>query len=182
MKSLSEIMHSFRGKGRANTLDMAALKEAFDSLKNPHISFSHTSPIGATTISPANNWQKIVGGTALNNAPYLMSMPVENRAVYDGSSTRHFHVAITLSFYVGGTGQAGDTVRFALAKNGTEDLATLVEYTISGPGSGNVASTAIHGDYHMNAGDYLELWGSASRDGDEIDIVDYYFFAVGMFM
>lgn len=182
MKSYSDLEPFLLGSGRVEkTIDVSVMRDMLGAIVPPHISFSSSTPYTPTTISPAGNWQKIQGGTQLNNTPNFMTMPESNRATYIGDSMRHFHIAVTVTFYVGGTGQAGDIISLALAKNGVEDLATQIQYRIPGPGSTNIVSTAIHGDYHMIKGDYLELFGTVNRTNANIDIVNTYFFAVGMF-
>ena len=178
MKTMSEILTFFRGGGRANTLNMSNLREGFSSLKPPWGSISLASTAVTTTSATPGVFVKCEGITQINNTGYLTSMPADNRLVYNGDSTRHFHIAVSVSFFKTGGG-ATDIIELALALNGTEQTETSVTRTVSN--SNNIGSTAVHGDFMMSKDDYIELFVANNTSASSSVTVDkMYMFMVGM--
>ena len=180
MKSLADIQRSFHGSGRADKVATAKeLRDSFESLKSPWGSISLDAP--AVTVTPASvgAYTKLNGTTSLNNAGYLTSMPANNRIMYNGNSPRHFHVAVSVSFNK--TGGGTDIIALVLAKNGQVQSETEVTRSVS---SGtNVGSTALHGDFMMENGDYVELWVTNEDSAStSVNLQRMYMFMVGMFM
>ena len=175
---MSEILHFFKGKGRANTLDMTNLREAFSNLVPPWGSISLSSTAVTTTSATPGDFVKCEGITQLNGPGYLTSMSDNNRIEYTGDSPRHFHIAVSVSFYKTGGG-AADTIELALALNGTEQLETAVTRTVSN--GTDVGSTAVHGDFMLSNGDYIELFIANDQSGSSSVTIDkMYMFMVGM--
>ena len=174
MYSLTEILTRLRGKGRANTLDVSVLRDGFSSVKNPHCSISVSSPT-STVVTNSNTWYKAAGTTILNNTPYLMSMPENNRITYTGNKERHFHCVGSLSMtFDSGNNQ---TMSVAFAVNGTIADETILERFVT---ANDVGSTAIHGDFHLNNGDYIELWVRNNGATSNITVSHLYMFTMGM--
>jgi hypothetical protein len=98
--------------------------------------------------------------------------------MYTGDSPRHFHIACSVSFFKE-SGGASDIIELALALNDTEQLETSVTRTVSN--STNIGSTALHADFMMSNGDYIELF-VANQDSasSSVTIDKLYLFMVGM--
>ena len=173
LKSLSQILRSF-GNGKqhvTNTLVVQELKDAVYSMKPPFGSFSMNVPAGAT-VATAGQYVTAGGLTQDNNRNYLMTVS-NQRLTYTGTSPRHFHIAVSVSF----TGEVNATVGLKLAKNSEVIDDTEVTRYVSRI---DVGSTAVHGDVMLSEGDYIELWVTSDTDGDVVTIENLYLFAVGM--
>ena len=179
MLSLSDIKNLFKGNARSKTIQTATLREAFGSLVNPHGSL-YLTVTASTDVSGdvAGTFFKAAGTTTLSGSPYLLSMPANNRLQYDGDKTRHFHIAASISMSCTGAGQ---DVQVAIAKNGVVDTGSIVTRKTSN--ANDIGSTAVHADFEMSQGDYLELWvANTTNNANAITIENLYLFGLGMFM
>lgn len=175
MKSLEQILTFFKGAGRANTIKSSHLQEAFSNLKPPWGSISLAST-AVTDITVAGTYVKAAGLTQENNAGYLTTTS-DNRITYVGDSPRHFHIAVSVAMSIGPG--AGNTVGLAVALNDTVDLGTETQRYVGNPG--DIGSTALHADFLMNNGDYIELWvTNQTNNANDVTIENLYMFMVGM--
>jgi hypothetical protein len=76
------------------------------------------------------------------------------------------------------TAVAGQTIGLKLALNGTPEDATIARRK-TGSG-GDIGAAAIHGDFEMGNGDYLEVWVTNEGATNAVTIEELYVFAVGM--
>lgn len=180
--SLDTILARIGNKGTDRVhlaVTTSELRDFFISLQPPWCSISLQSTATTNTATTPGEYVKIEGLTSANSAGYLTTSLVDNRMTYVGDTPRHFHVAVSLSFSKTGGG-AADDLAFALAVNGVPKLETEVTRRTS---QNQIGSTAIHGDFMLSKGDYVELWGTNKDAGsDDIITENLYMFMVGMLM
>lgn len=176
MLTISEIVALFKGNARSKHIQTADLRKSFSSMKPPwgSISLASTAP---TDIAEVGTYVKAEGLTQENNAGYLTTNS-DNRITYVGDSTRHFHIAVTVSM----TCTAGSqTVGLGIALNDTVDTGTITRRFIGTGGGTDIGSTALHGDFMMSNGDYIELWvTNETNAANDVTIENLYMFMVGM--
>ena len=134
----------------------------------------YISSPAATTISVAGTYYKAAGTTAEGDMQ-LMTMPANNRLQYNGEVRRHFHVAVSVSMSTAGS---NEMVGLKLAQNGVVDDSTTVRRKTGG--ASDVGSTAVHGDFMMVKGDYLELFVTNESSTNTVTINKMYFFGIGI--
>lgn len=115
--------------------------------------------------------------TALSSGQYEFDNGGSNngRLRYTGSTTRHFHVACTISI---ASAAANDVFVFGVAKNGAVISASKVLMKVQG--SGDTVSTALHVMTDLATNDYLELYVGNTTDTDNLVVKTLNLFALGM--
>lgn len=125
----------------------------------------------------------IVSAVSTPTATNLKSMPMNEfstntngRLVYDGKTTRTFHIACTISI---SPSTSNDQFVFGVSKNGTVVAASKI---IQKSGSTtDTQSTAMHVVIVLAKGDYLELQvGNLTASGRDVNIKTLNLFALGM--
>jgi uncharacterized protein YdeI (BOF family) len=125
----------------------------------------------------------IVCAVSTPTATNLLSMPMNEfstnsngRLVYDGKTTRTFHIACTISAT---PSNSGDQYVFGVSKNGTVVTASKIIQRMGA--TSDTQSTAMHVVIVLAKGDYLELQvGNLTNSGGNVRIKSLNLFALGM--
>jgi len=125
----------------------------------------------------------IVCAVSTPTATNLESMPMNEfstnsngRLVYDGKTTRTFHIACTISAT---PSNSGDQYVFGVSKNGTVVTASKIIQKMGT--TSDTQSTAMHVVIVLAKGDYLELQvGNLTNSGGNVKIKSLNLFALGM--
>ncbi len=98
-----------------------------------------------------------------------------SRLRYTGATTRHFHIALSVSF----SGQNNNDVWvLGIAKNGTVIDGSKIQRKVGN--ANDVGSTAMHIAIMMDTNDYLELYCGNTSDTSNFTINTINFFAMGL--
>lgn len=125
----------------------------------------------------STNMVKVGPTTALSANAYETDNGGANTGIlrYTGTTTKHFHVACSISF----SGAVGGNVFVAgIAKNGTVIAASKVLRKVGA--SGDVGSTAMHVMTSMDTNDYLEVYAGNTSGTGNFTIMTINLFAMGM--
>jgi hypothetical protein len=125
----------------------------------------------------------IVCAVSTPTATNLLSMPMNEfstnsngRLVYDGKTTRTFHIACTISATPSNN---GDQYVFGVSKNGAVVTASKIIQKMGT--TSDTQSTAMHVVIVLAKGDYLELQvGNLTNSGGNVKIKSLNLFALGM--
>lgn len=154
------------------------LRDLVDSLTPGHGSIMLVTPL-PTTIPGAGQYVKANGTTQLSTQTMHrdFTMPMNNRLMWSGITSVHCHVVSSLSMSSGGNNV---DIGVKLTKNGVEiDHSNLRRKISTGA---DIGSTAIHGDFQMNPGDYVELYVANLTNTSTITLEEFYLFIVTMLM
>lgn len=142
------------------------------SLVAPMGSFYVSTPV-ETVIANQNEWTKVLGTTsAMAEMGFTHS---SGRLTYTGASTRHFHIASTISATAAGNNKL---IAFAIGKNGTVDAGSRTPRFVST--GADVGSLAVHWDLLMSTNDYIEVFVRNETDAVNVTAEALYLFALGM--
>lgn len=148
---------------------------SYGSLLSEMGEISQQGNASATVITNTSDFFLVnFSGTTLETA-HGFDSPVSGRLRYTGTSTRHFHVACTLSAV---PANANRTLYFRVAINGTTMPASEVRQRHST--STDEQSTAIHVIAHMSQNDYLELYVRNVTGADNATVSCANVFALGV--
>jgi uncharacterized protein YdeI (BOF family) len=125
----------------------------------------------------------IVCAVSTPTATNLQSMPMNEfstnsngRLVYNGKTTRTFHIACTISM---APSNSGDQFVFGVSKNGAVVAASKIIQKMGA--TSDTQSTAMHVVIVLAKGDYLELQvGNLTASGRDVSIKSLNLFALGM--
>lgn len=133
----------------------------------------------STTIAVSGVYVKAMGVTTLDSDSYLFGTSnANNKLVYIGTATKHYHIAMTATYSAGNN----DTIGIAIAKNGTitgMQKSIIKDKVQTG---GDLESSAIHVATPLNTNDFLEVFVSNLSDTDSVTVSTMNLFAMGMSM
>lgn len=144
--------------------------------------------IDVTGLTTDGTTNMVVCAVSTPSATNLLSMPMNEfstnangRLVYDGKTTRTFHIACTIS---AAPSTNGDEYIFGVAKGSGLGMSSVVASSKIIQKMGNTSdtqSTAMHVVIVLSKGDFLELvTGNRTRSGGNVKIKSLNLFALGM--
>ena len=158
----------------AGAISPQDMRDVVKSTVQPYGSWYSTSSSG-TVISGAGTYYKGVVTASAVNSSSDVSTDSGGRLTYNGVADRHFHIAVSVSMTSSSNNQI---VGLQIANTGTTLAHSTVRRKIST--GADVGSTAIHADTMLSTGDYIELWATNETSASNVQLVNVYFFAMGM--
>jgi len=115
----------------------------------------------ATTVTSSDTWYQIVAGWSTGDVKNVTFSTDELVATSAGE------YLVNVSFSM--TGATNDTFSFALAKNDTADVGTLIERKTSGT---DVGAAALNGMFTLAATDTITLWGKNQAATNDFTVTE----------
>lgn len=157
------------------------MRDLIVSVRPDYAGLYFTTP-ATTTITTAGTYVKAAGTTTLTNSSATMNNgATNNRLVYTGVATRHFHIVLQASVtLVSGNNQDIGIQMYHYddsAASGT--LLAHSEARTTVPGTEIVQITS-HADVMMDNGDYLEMYVGNNTATNNLQVDFGYMFCVSM--
>jgi len=182
-RTRADLLANLFQDGQTAGISAQDMRDLIVSLTPDYAGLDFTTP-AETAISVATTYEKAAGTTTITNSSANMTNGgVNNRLVYNGAASRHFHIVLQASVTLAsGTNQ---NISVALYKwdnsAGTGAILSHSEAftTISGTAVEQITS---HADTMLDTGDYIELHVTNNTSTNNVTVDHGYLFGVSMIM
>lgn len=163
------------GTGTEGQMVVAKGDGTFEYRSTPHGRVSFINIAAPHTIAYPAAYTKINATTVASGSATEFTEGTNARLTYTGTPMRHLHIAVTFS--ISQSSGSNRDIRCAVFKNGVLEASTEVVQTTS---SGFIVSSAIHADFMVSTGDYIEVYVRNDGATGDVRVHNLYMFVMGM--